>query len=112
MTALAMQDVARAECARARQEWATGIESEARVVFGHDPELPRILRVVSRFSAIPEADILGPSQRQPIARARQFAMFKAVEAGITTTEVGRFFGRDHSTVTHACQRMREALGRA
>lgn len=43
-------------------------------------------------------------QRAPIAFARQVAMYLAhISCGLTLTDVGRCFGRDRTTVGHACQ---------
>ncbi len=40
----------------------------------------------------------------PVAFARQIAMYVAhVWLGLSLTEVGRYFGRDRTTVSHACQ---------
>ncbi len=40
----------------------------------------------------------------PVAFARQIAMYLAhVSCGLTLTQVGRGFGRDRTTVAHACQ---------
>lgn len=40
----------------------------------------------------------------PVARVRQVAMYVAhVALGLTMGEVGRGFGRDRTTVLHACQ---------
>ena len=40
----------------------------------------------------------------PIAFARQIAMYVAhVWLGLTLTDVGRYFGRDRTTVSHACR---------
>jgi chromosomal replication initiation ATPase DnaA len=51
---------------------------------------PRTLRAARR----------GP---QPVAEARQIAMYLAhVAFGITLTRVGTCFGRDRTTVRHAC----------
>jgi chromosomal replication initiation ATPase DnaA len=41
--------------------------------------------------------------RQPAARARQVAMYVThISCGITLTDVGSIFGRDRTTVAHAC----------
>ena len=50
-------------------------------------------------------DLMSPSRRKaPIAFARQVAMYLAhVSCGFTLTEVGRCFGRDRTTVAHACR---------
>ncbi|TAJ29642.1 MAG: chromosomal replication initiator DnaA [Bosea sp. (in: a-proteobacteria)] len=51
---------------------------------------PRRLRTASRG-------------RRPVAQARQTAMYLAhVAFGITLTRVGTCFGRDRTTVRHAC----------
>src|SRR4051812_35222149 len=43
--------------------------------------------------------------RAPTAYARQTAMYLAhVHFGLSLTEVGRIFGRDRTTVSHACAR--------
>jgi hypothetical protein len=46
--------------------------------------------------------------RQPIASARQMAMYLAhVAFGLSLTRVGLCFGRDRTTVRHACARMED-----
>ena len=41
--------------------------------------------------------------RAKVARARQVAMYLAhVACGLSLTETGRLFGRDRTTVAHAC----------
>jgi len=43
--------------------------------------------------------------RQPVSNARQVAMYVAhVACGMSLTDVGRLFGRDRTTVAHACLR--------
>jgi DnaA-like protein len=42
------------------------------------------------------------------AHARQAAMYLAhVALGIPLAAIGRFFGRDHSTIAHACRRVED-----
>jgi chromosomal replication initiation ATPase DnaA len=42
--------------------------------------------------------------KAPIARARQVAMYIAhIAWRLTLTDVGRLFGRDRTTVAHACE---------
>ncbi len=44
----------------------------------------------------------------PIAYARQVAMYLShISFGISFTQIGRFFGRDRTTVAHACQRIED-----
>lgn len=46
----------------------------------------------------------APSRcRAPVAQARQIAMYLThVSFGVTLSEVGRVFGRDRTTASHAC----------
>jgi chromosomal replication initiator protein len=50
-------------------------------------------------------------QRQPgLVWPRQVSMYLAREvAGISLARIGAFFGRDHSTVRHACERVSEEI---
>ena len=48
---------------------------------------------------------------QDLARARQIAMYLAREmTGASLNQIGRAFGgRDHSTVAHACQKIKDLV---
>lgn len=47
--------------------------------------------------------------RQPIASARQTMMYLAhVKLGLNLTRVGELFGRDRTTVAHACARVEDS----
>lgn len=71
-----------------RRELKTLVEGIVASVFGVDPAL---LRGTTRGQA-------------RVALARQVAMYIAhVAYGLTLTEVGDLFGRDRTTVAHACQ---------
>jgi len=50
-------------------------------------------------------DIAAPTRlKAPVAAARQVAMYLVhVALGVSLTRIGRLFGRDRSTVAHACQ---------
>jgi hypothetical protein len=52
----------------------------------------------------PRTDLWSITRGRPAeAFARQVAMYLAhVSCGLTLTEVGQFFGRDRTTVAHAC----------
>lgn len=52
-------------------------------------------------------DLRNASRIQPIAQARQEAMLLMVEAGFTTTQIGRFLRRDHTTVIHGARVARQ-----
>ena len=55
--------------------------------------------------AVPVAELMAASRRAPrIAWARQVAMYLAhITFGISLADVGREFGRDRTTVAHACR---------
>ena len=63
-----------------------------------------IEQAVASVFGVDIADLLHPSRgRAPIALARQVAMYLAhVVGGLQLSEVGRIYGRDRTTVAHAC----------
>lgn len=63
-----------------------------------------IARLVSQRTEIAERDLLHVSRgRRPIAEARQLAMYLVhVAAGFTMSATGEVFGRDRTTIRHAC----------
>ena len=73
---------------------------------------PRIAGIIAQVAVehgVSVKDILGPSRVRKITRARQEAMrtVRSLERDDGTVpslpQIGRWFGRDHSTVSHACQ---------
>ena len=67
--------------------------------------LARLAEVtVAAVSHVPAASLRNPNRgRRPVALARQTAMYLAhVAFGLTFTRVGICFGRDRTTVRHAC----------
>ncbi|MBU1176325.1 MAG: chromosomal replication initiator DnaA [Alphaproteobacteria bacterium] len=74
-----------------------------------DRAADRVLALVSARNGVSTALMLHPSRcRAPIARARQLAMYLMHTLfGCTMTEVGRYFGRDRTTVAHACGRIED-----
>lgn len=74
-----------------------------------DPAVERIIDLVSAAGAVPRAMLLHHSRcRAPIADKRQLAMYLAhVALGRTMSEVGSYFGRDRTTVAHACGRVED-----
>lgn len=71
---------------------------------GADPEIARLLALVTRATGISEAALFHESRsRAEIAAARQMAMYLMnVVLSHTFSEIGALFGRDRSTVRHAC----------
>ncbi|MEZ5773925.1 MAG: helix-turn-helix domain-containing protein [Hyphomicrobiaceae bacterium] len=60
--------------------------------------------LAARVLGVEPAVLTQPNRgRAPLALSRQTAMYLAhVTLGLTLTEVGRMFGRDRTTVAHAC----------
>lgn len=75
---------------------------QVQAVIGLDAPVRRVLEAASDVLEIPLKHLTGPSRTQPLTRARQIAMAVAAErTPASTTVIGRVFGRDHTTVTHA-----------
>ncbi|VAW17718.1 hypothetical protein MNBD_ALPHA12-222 [hydrothermal vent metagenome] len=68
-----------------------------------------LVRIVARAHNVTVAELFHHSRsRAPIAATRQLAMYLMhVVLGRNLTEVGRFFGRDRTTVSHACIRIED-----
>ena len=71
-----------------------------------------IQQVVAKYFKIRVSDLFSKSRSQDIARPRQFAMYFCKEYTDTSyPNIGdQFGGRDHSTVIHACNKIRELIG--
>jgi chromosomal replication initiation ATPase DnaA len=63
-----------------------------------------VMMLVARTRGVAISQMLGRNRgRADVAAARQLAMYLChVGLGRSLTEVGRFFGRDRTTVAHAC----------
>lgn len=80
-------------------------EEDLVAVSAADAELRRLIEeIVSDVFGIDPGDMRKPTRgRAKIALARQVAMYLAhVACGMNLTDVGRLFGRDRTTVAHAC----------
>jgi chromosomal replication initiator protein len=55
-------------------------------------------------------ELLSASRAQPVAFARQVAMYLSRElTDATLPAIGRAFGKNHTTVMHACKRTAERM---
>ena len=70
-----------------------------------------IMKAVSAYFRVSEADIMSQRRNREIATARQVAMYVTREkTHLSTTRIGDYFGgRDHTTVMHACDKIEELL---
>jgi chromosomal replication initiation ATPase DnaA len=61
-----------------------------------------LVRVLAVQHGLTLQEVMGNARKQPAARVRQIAMQRlASEFGDSLTDIGRFFGRHHTTVRHA-----------
>jgi chromosomal replication initiation ATPase DnaA len=74
-----------------------------------DPRGWRLVDLVAELRGIPECELLQRDRGQAdVALARQIAMYLMHTCyGRHYAEVGRFFGRDRTTVSHACALIEE-----
>ena len=75
-----------------------------------DPAAGAVARLVAEARGVSLGDLLCRSRSPaPVASARQLAMYLThVMLGRNLTEVGRLFGRDRTTVAHACALIEDA----
>ncbi len=73
--------------------------------------MAEIIQVTSESFDLSVAELTGPSRRQPLARARQIAMYLCRDlTDYSLPKIGREFGgRDHTTVIHALERVRSLM---
>lgn len=71
--------------------------------------IENIQKVVVEYFRIPQKELIGPKRTRIYARPRQIAMGLARElTNDSFPDIGEAFGgRDHSTVMHACEKVRE-----
>lgn len=69
-----------------------------------EPRVDRVIALVERCQKVSRAQLMHRSRcRRHVAHARQLAMYLIhVDLGHTMAETGSVFGRDRTTVSHAC----------
>lgn len=75
--------------------------------------MPRILEVVTDFYRLKEKEILSKSRHKSIVLPRQVAMYLCrTQTNASLPDIGaEFGGKDHSTVIHACAKVRELMAK-
>ncbi len=70
-----------------------------------------IIAATSESFGVSATDLTGPSRKQPLARARQVAMYLCRElTDLSLPKIGREFGgRDHTTVLHGLDRVKSLM---
>lgn len=72
-------------------------------------DISAIAEAVSETTGIPVDEMMGPRRFRKIVDARHAAFYVAWSVGHTTTDIGRYFGRDHSTVVVARDKVMSML---
>ena len=68
--------------------------------------LDTIVDVVCKVYNVKREKLISKSKKQPWVTARQFAMYFAMKYEVTTqSQIGLYFGRDHSTVSYAREKV-------
>ncbi|MDR1466063.1 MAG: chromosomal replication initiator protein DnaA [Treponema sp.] len=70
-----------------------------------------IIKVIAEYYQLSPSDLKGKKRLQKIVIPRQIAMFISHEiTEFSTTEIGQTFGgRDHTTVMHSCNKIKEKM---
>ncbi|MGL4647882.1 MAG: helix-turn-helix domain-containing protein, partial [Caldilineaceae bacterium] len=68
---------------------------------------PRLIALVAEAYKLTVDDLVGPRRTRPIADARHIAMFLLrEEQALSLPQIGQLFGgRDHTTVSHAIEKI-------
>ncbi|SJZ56618.1 chromosomal replication initiator protein DnaA [Mycoplasmopsis verecunda] len=68
-----------------------------------------IIKAVSKYYKIPTKDILSNSRKAEIVVARHIAMYMiSIQLDYSSTELGKVFKKDHSTVLNALRKFKES----
>lgn len=71
-----------------------------------DSHLQAIMKRVATAFGVSEKELLGPSRLRTVLIPRQVAMYLARElTGLSLPRIAAAFGRDHTTVLHACRKV-------
>lgn len=87
---------------------ATVIEEVKSINPGLNPTPTMILQTVSNFYSMPVDQILANKRSKDTVRPRQMAMYLVRKlTNSSLPEIGKVFGRDHTTVMHACNKIED-----
>lgn len=86
----------------------TVIEEVKSINPGLNPTPDMILQTVSNFYSMPVDQILANKRSKDTVRPRQMAMYLVRKlTSYSLPEIGKVFGRDHTTVMHACNKIED-----
>lgn len=102
------------ELLRMRRFLDTEIAAERQRMAGDSA--PNIIQAAADLYGTTLEEVCTGSNERSVVRARMLACWMLRETGKSFPEIGRLFGRDHTTVMHACRSVaadpaRIALGR-
>jgi chromosomal replication initiator protein len=76
------------------------------------PTVERITRRVSRYFRVDARQLQSPRRYSKVLVPRQVSMYLARQlTSLSLGEIGAYFGRDHTTVLHACRKVERTFGR-
>ncbi len=71
-----------------------------------EPIFRQIIQLVARYYAVDANSILGEDRHKSVILARHTAIYVSQLAGdFSYSEIGEAFGRNHTSIMNACQRM-------
>lgn len=73
------------------------------------PRAIRYAEAIAPWHGVTPDDVFSRSRRKIVAAARGDVMYRLREDGFSTTQIGRWLGRDHTSVIHAIQKRRGTL---
>lgn len=86
------------------------LEAERENACKPPADLERLIRVVSDYYQVPEALLCGCGRGKEVSLARHVAIYLArTKLGMTYVALGSAFGRDHTSMVHACRRIEDRL---
>lgn len=95
-----------------KQHIATLIQDDEGPVFVPSPVKP-IVRAVAKYYNTPLSRIVSMERMADVVRVRHVAMYLARKfSGRSMVAIGKVMMRDHSSITHGCQRVKERLERS
>lgn len=68
-----------------------------------------LLKATVAFFELPMEDLMGRRRTKTIALARQTAMYLLRSVGLSLSEIGAVFSRDHTTVLHGIAQVQQRI---
>lgn len=82
------------------------IEEVKSIQPGLNPTPPMIIQTVSNFYTVPVEQIMSDRRSKDTVHPRQMSMYLVRKlTSYSLPEIGKVFGRDHTTVMHACDKI-------